>query len=297
MHGRVGKVKIIYDQFKPIISQSSNYLMPGDELTVSGGVGAFSSAAKPTVTINGSPVALDADGMATKKFNVGGTGSDKVRIHITYTKPNGQQGTLDKDVEYTVGSPTGASVSADATKVFYIGLDNPISVSGGSKGDEATNVTIDNGTLNKTAPGKYIVNNLKNGTTDANVNVSVEGKTTPFHFRVKPIPDPLAMVGRSKGGRMPVSEFRAQAGLSAVLENFIFEGVKYNVSSFTLIATGKGFTESFGIAQNSGAAFGADARRIIDRCVSGTTVTFDEIKAVGPDGRARSLPLIGFNLY
>ena len=104
------------------------------------------------------------------------------------------------------------------------------------------------------------------------------------------------MVGRSKGGKLSANEFKSQQGLRADLENFIFEGVKYNITSYTLYATGKGFTENPGIAQNNGAAFTPEARRIIDRCVNGTTVTFDDIKAVGPDGRTRSLPLIGFNL-
>lgn len=293
-HKQIGAVKIVYDKFQAIASQSSEYLMPDQELTITGGVGAFSSAAQPTVSVDGSTVALNADGVAEYKTKVGGPGSYTKKVSITFKKPNGELSTLDKEIKYTVGSPTGASVSADATKIFYIGLPNPITVSGGTKGDEATQVSIDNGNLTKTAAGKYEVT-VSSGT-ESNVTVTVEGKSTPFKFRVKPIPDPVAMVGRSKGGKISANEFKSQQGLRADLENFIFEGVKYNIVSYTLYATGKGFTENPGIAQNSGAAFGAEARRIIDRCVNGTTVTFDDIKAVGPDGRTRNLPLIGFNL-
>ena len=294
-HKQIGAVKVVYDKFQAIASQSSEYLMPDQELTITGGVGAFSSAAQPTVTVDGSSVPLGPDGTAIYKTKVGGPGSYTKKVTITFKKPNGEVGTLDKEIKYTVGSPTGASVSADATKIFYIGLDNPITVSGGTKGDEATHATIDNGSITKTGAGKYSVK-VTSGTS-AVVTVAVDGgNSTPFSFRVKPIPDPVAMVGRSKGGKLSANEFKSQQGLRADLENFIFEGVKYNVMSYTIYATGKGFTENPGIAQNNGAAFSSEARRIIDRCVNGTTVTFDDIKAVGPDGRTRSLPLIGFNL-
>ncbi len=293
-HKQIGAVKIVYDKFQAIASQSSEYLMPGQELTITGGVGAFSSAAQPSVSVDGATVPLTPDGTALYKTTVGGPGSYSKKVHISFKKPNGEVGSLEKEIKYTVGSPTGASVSADATKIFYIGLPNPISVSGGTKGDEATQVSIDNGSLSKTNPGKYDVT-VTSGT-EANVTVTVDGKSTPFHFRVKPIPDPVAKVGNSKGGKISANMFKSQQGLRADLENFIFEGVKYNVVSYTLYATGKGFTENPGIAQNNGAAFTPDSRRIIDRCINGTTVTFDDIKAVGPDGRTRSLPLIGFNL-
>lgn len=293
-HQQVGKVKIIFDQFQAIASQSSEYLMPGQELKITGGVGAFSSAAKPTVTIDGSSVPLNAQGVAEYKTTVGGPGSYSKKVVIHFKTPDGKDGVKESEIKYTVGSPTGASVSADATKVFYIGLANPISVSGGAAGDEKTQVAIDNGSLTKTGAGKYDV--TVTGGTEANVTVTVDGKSTPFKFRVKPIPDPVAKVGRSTGGAIPANEFKAQQGLRADLENFVFEGVKYSITGFTIIAVGRGFTENPGIAQNSGAAFGAEARRIIDKAVSGTTITFDEIKAVGPDGRTRPLPLIGFNL-
>ncbi len=293
-HKQVGAVKIVFDQFQAIASQSSEYLMPGQELKITGGVGAFSSAAKPSVTIDGSTVPLNAEGVAEYKTTVSSPGSYSKKVRIDFKKPNGQAGSLEKEIKYTVGSPTGASVSADATKIFYIGLPNPISVSGGTKGDEATSISLDNGSSTKTSAGKYDVN--VTGGTECTVTVTVDNKSTPFKFRVKPIPDPVAKVGSSKGGKLSANVFKSQQGLRAELENFIFEGVKYSISSYTLYATGKGFTENPGIAQNVGAAFGPDAKRVIDRCVNGTTVTFDDIKAVGPDGRTRSLPLIGFNL-
>ena len=295
-HKKIGAVKIIYDKFQAIASQSSEYLMPGQELTITGGVGAFSSAAQPTVSVDGSSVPLGPDGTALYKTNVGGPGSYSKKVNITFKKPNGEMATLEKEIKYTVGSPTGASVSADATKIFYIGLKNPITVSGGTKGDEATHISLDNGSAEKTAPGKYDV--TVTGGTESNITVTVDGTPTPtsFKFRVKQIPSPIAMVGTNSGGKFKLNDFKAQQGVRADLKDFIFEGVKYNISSFTFYATGKGFTENPGIAPNNGAVFSSDCRKYIERCVVGTSVIIDDIKALGPDGHTRSLPPISFTL-
>ena len=42
---------------------------------------------------------------------------------------------------------------------------------------------------------------------------------------------------------MAAGKFRAQGGVIADLRDFVFEGVKFNVLSFIVIATGKGFDE------------------------------------------------------
>lgn len=294
LHKRVGEVKVIFNKFQAIASQSSAYLMPGQELVLTGGVGAFSDAAKPSVSIDGQSVPLNADGVAEYKTNVGGPGSYTKKMVITYTKPDGTSAQLSKDIQYTVGSPTGASVSADKVKVLYIGLDNDLSVSGGNVGDEKVSVKLDNGSLSKTGAGKYVARPATPG--KATVTVVADGKPTTFDFRVKTVPDPIAMIGKEKGGRVPVNSLKAQAGVRAELENFVFEGVKFEITSYVVYGTGAGFTNP-GVAQNKGAAFNADSKRVINQLKGGSTLVIDEIKAVGPGGTTRSLPTLAFNCY
>lgn len=294
LHKRVGEVKVIFNKFQAIASQSSAYLMPGQELVLTGGVGAFSDAAKPSVSIDGQSVPLNADGVAEYKTNVGGPGSYTKKMVITYTKPDGTSAQLSKDIQYTVGSPTGASVSADKVKVLYIGLDNDLSVSGGNVGDEKVSVKLDNGSLSKTGAGKYVARPATPG--KATVTVVADGKPTTFDFRVKTVPDPIAMIGKEKGGRVPVNSLKAQAGVRAELENFVFEGVKFEITSYVVYGTGAGFTNP-GVAQNRGAAFNADSKRVINQLKGGSTLVIDEIKAVGPGGTTRSLPTLAFNCY
>jgi len=292
---KVGEVVLEYDQFAAIVSQSSEYLMPGQPLTLTGGVGAFSKAAAPIVTIDGLNVPLNNEGIAERKFNVEGPGSYSKRISISYKKPDGTTDVLNKEIKYTVGSPTGASVSADAVKVLYIGLDNPLTITGGTAGDEKTTATINNGSLTKTGAGKYIARVDAPG--KAVVSVTVEGKSIPFEFRVKRVPDPVAMVGVSTGGRIPVNTFKAQAGVRADLKDFVFEGVKFEVTSYVLYSTGAGFLENPGVSENAGPYFNNKSKGIIEKFRPGTTVVLDVIKARGPDGDTRTLPTMAFNLY
>ena len=291
-HRQVGEVQVVYDAFQAFAGTNSQYLMPGQELIITAGVGAFSKAAAPSVSIDGAGVALGPDGAAEYKTNVGGPGSYSKHVTISFTKPDGTKDVVQKDIQYTVGSPTGASVSADAVKVFYVGLDNPITVSGGNVGDEKVSVSMTNGTLSKTGPGKYIVRPGTPG--KATVTVVADGKPTPFEFRVKTVPDPIAKVGQNKGGRMRVNDFKAQFGVRADLENFVFEGVKFSVTGYTIVLTGAGFNP-LAFRQVGGDSFDP-VRDLIEKCKPGTTVTIDEIRAGGPGG-GRTLPPIVFNLY
>lgn len=290
-HNKIGQVQLIYDEFLAFAGTNSLYLMPGQELQITAGVGAFSKAARPTVIIDGQSQPLNDSGYVLYKTNVGSPGTYTKHIVIQFTKPDGTLAEVAKNVIYTVGSPTGITVSADAVKVLYIGLDNPISISAGAVGDEKVSASIDNGSLTKNAPGHYIARPAKPG--KATITVNAEGKITPFEFRVKEVPDPVAMVGGSKGGVMRVNDFKAQAGIRAELENFVFEGVKFTVTSYTIVFQAAGFPD-LQYRQVKGNTFN-DVRDLIERCRPGTAVTIDEIRVSGPGG-SRVIPPLQLNL-
>ncbi|MFN5333587.1 MAG: gliding motility protein GldM [Bacteroidota bacterium] len=293
-HNRVGQVVVRFDTYAPIVGANSTYLFPGQELQISAGIGAFSKNVKPIITIGGRNIPMGDDGVALFKTNVGNT-SSSVPIKIQYKDQDGKDQVRDLKIDYTVGVPTGAFVSAEKVKVLYIGLDNELAISGGNVGDEKVTATISNGSLRKIGPGRYIASPSSPGT--ANVTVNADGKTAVFTFRVKSVPDPTPMVGSSTGGRIPANVFKAQMGIRADLKDFVFEGVKYDVVSYTFYATGAGFMESPGVKPGIRGFSFEPVQDILNRCRPGTTVVLDEIKAVGPDGTTRKLPTIAFNLY
>jgi gliding motility-associated protein GldM len=145
-HNKIGEVKFIYDKFAAIVGQSSNYVMPGEKVTITAGVGAFSTAAQPQITIGGSSAAVDADGKATREFTAEGGGTKSVPVTVTYTKPDGTKGSNTYSMEYTVGTPGGAAVMLDKMNVFYIGVDNPVTI-GSPVGWDKTKVTMAGGSI------------------------------------------------------------------------------------------------------------------------------------------------------
>jgi hypothetical protein len=104
------------------------------------------------------------------------------------------------------------------------------------------------------------------------------------------------MIGQSSGGQIPTNAFKAQQGVRADLRDFVFEGVKFDIVSYVVYATGAGFLENPGISQNGGAYFNESSKRIIERCRPGSSVIIDEIRAKGPGGDTRVLPAMAFNL-
>ena len=296
-HQQVGQVKIIFDQFQAIASQSSEYVMPGQEVRITAGVGAFSKAAAPNITIDGANVALNAEGVAELKFNAGGTGAYSKKVVINYLKPDGTRGTTEKEIKYTVGSPTGVTASAEKVSVLYLGLENPVRISGGTKGAEAiSSSTTDNGVIAKADnTGLYNVKPASAG--KAALNFVVDGKTSTFNFPVKRIPNPTPMVGPYGGGSVPVNAFKANVGIRADMGDFVFEGVKYNVASYTIVCTGRGF-ESIGpkFAVVSGAYFTPEVKGYIEMCRAGSSVLITDITVEGPDGRRKLPASMAFNL-
>lgn len=293
-HQQVGEVQYVNDQYQPLVGQNSNYLMPNGELVINAGIGSYNNAVKPQITVDGAGTTLTPEGSYVYKTNVGGPGSYSKKVHISFfnQQKNGMD-FRDIEVKYTVGSPTGASISADDVKALYIGLDNHLSISGGNVGAEKVHPSTNNGELVSQGNGKYVARPARAG--EANITLNIDGQSPQtFTFKVRTVPTPVAKVGESGGGRMKVNDFRAQFGVRAELENFIFTGVKFNVTSYTIIFTGAGFPNPKVITVQ-GDSFD-DVKNIIDTQIKpGTTIAIDDIKAFGA-GSSRSLTPIVFNL-
>lgn len=287
-HSKVGEVKVRYDKFGVLVGQSSNYLMPGQELEITAGIGAYSSAAQPKISIGGTGVAT-IDGKGVYKTTVSGAGARKVPVSISYVDQNGQPQTATAEVEYVVGTPGGAAVMLDKMNVFYIGVDNPVTISSGTGWDKTT-VSMAGGTISGSNSNRTV--RVTGGTT-ASITVTAEGKSSKFDFRIKRIPDPVFKVGSGKS-RMPTVEFKNQQYCRADLENFDFD-LKYSVVSANVYFLGGSGFPSVVPAKITGNNFGSIAN-LIQRCTPGTSISFEDIKVSGPDG-VRSIEGRTFQLY
>ena len=277
-HNQVGAVKVVYDQFAALVGQSSNYVMPGEEVEITAGVGAYSKAAQPQISIGGSSMAIGPDGRASYKFKANGSGSRSVPVNVTYTKPDGTKETKTFDVKYTVGTPGGAAVMPDKMNVFYIGIDNPVTI-GSPTGWDKTSVSMTNGTISGQGSNRTIRPSSMPGQ-KAVITVVADKKPSTFEFRLKTIPNPIFKVGSGKV-RMPSIEFKSQTACRAELENFDFD-LRYSIVSATVYFSGANFP-SVKLATLQGNSL-APLASYMNNCGPGSVITFDNIKVQGPDG-------------
>jgi hypothetical protein len=126
------------------------------------------------------------------------------------------------------------------------------------------------------------------------VNVVVDGKSSPVKYRVKYLPDPAAFVANKRGGPISTSELKAQGGVIARLLDSDFEAA-FKVVSYNVGAVG-GRYPVYQTSVNEGNRWSGNAATIINNATPGTSIFFDNIKVVGPDGRTRDLPQMSFNL-
>ena len=282
IHSKIGAVEFVYDQFAAVVGQSSNYVMPGEKVTITAGVGAYSTAAQPQITIGGAGVPVNADGVAIREFTAEGGGERSMPVTVTYTKPDGTKETKTFPIKYTVGTPGGAAVMLDKMNVFYIGVPNPVTI-GSPTGWDKTTVSMTGGTISGTG-SKRVVTVSSIGA--ASITVTADGKPSKFDFRIKRIPDPIIKVGPSSGGRMQAVVFRSQQFVRADLENFDFEA-KFQVTGGTIYFSNPGDRSVKQVNLTSGSLGAADA--YMKTLVPGSTVIFDNIRVVGPDGQPRTI--------
>lgn len=277
-HSKIGQVVVKYDNFAALVGQSSNYLMPGQKIRITGGLGAYSTNNTPTVNINGTNVAV-SNGQGSAEFDGGGAGPHSASVTVTFKDQDGKTQTKTEKVEWTVGQPGSASVSADLMNAIYIGVPNPMSV-GTSAGWDKTSVNW-GGLSASGSTGRYSVTP---GGPERTVNIGVtsDGKSSSFPFRVKYLPPATAYIGGNKnGGAMPSAAFKAQGGISATLENTPFNAVYY-VTGYTVATNGKnGYQE----AANTGNRWSGSAATLINGCAPGSSVIITNIRVKGPDGR------------
>ncbi len=282
LFSKIDGVVIRLNKFAPLVSTNATYLMPGEDLIVSAGVGAFNDDAKPQISIGGSGVPTGPDGMGEKKFTVGTTGGT-IPVVINFKDPNtGETKTITKSVTYTVGTPGGASVSADKMNVLYIGVANPITVASG-KGWDKTTVNMEGGSLSG-SNGHYTANVSSPGI--ANVVVNMEGSgPAKFPFRVKYLPPAAAGIGPNlqQEGTMPSATFKAMGGIRAALVGSEFDAT-YTIVSYTITGSGPGFNPT-AFATNQGSFWSGSAKAVVDKAVPGSSIGISSIVVQGPDGR------------
>ncbi len=286
---------IDFDAFFPVINAKKAYVIKGEQFQSEISIGTYSSQINPEdikLKVNGIALKVDKNGKAI--FNQAATGQGKKTLRLSCEVKNPLSGKVTKGAsifEYEVGMRS-ATVSADKMNVFYIGVDNPITVSASGVPSNQLKVTIKGGEMiGKGA--KRVVQVTQPGI--ATVTLSGGGlERTEFKFRVKRIPDPIVTISGKTDGIMKSGKWRAQIGLNPELKNFDF-GARCSIQSYTMYYTPK--RKDVVKLRGEGLRFKGDILKFVRKAKPGDQYLFTDVKCKCPsDVAGRDVNGLVFNI-
>ncbi|MEN8118724.1 MAG: gliding motility protein GldM [Bacteroidota bacterium] len=290
LFGKISASDYKFNKVEAIVNSPTNYVLKGQPYTAEVFIAASDSTVKPVIKLNGGSTLPVKEGKGMFTGNTGSAGVKSWGGVIELVNPETKEiKQYHFKSEYTVGVAQ-LVVSPTKMNVFYIGVDNPVDVSVPGIDPSKLQARISSGSIRRKG-NSYVVKVKKVG--KVRVSATADGKNMGSkEFRVKRVPDPIAKVGGKKRGTVSKNWLTAQSGVKADLENFDF-ALRYNVTSFTISATIKGYEEE---ARSNGARFTAQQRQLIKKIPSKRKVLISDIRAKGPDGTTRNLGAISFKL-
>lgn len=255
-----------------------------------GGQIKFAPGTKPKIPIIGKSSKLatrNGQGVYSMKSNEVGTKSLTGVVEVISAK-----GTFyyPYNSSYMVAEPS-ATIAATKMNVFYVGVDNPVSISApGASLDELEIRGAGLSFRKGKKPGEYIAKASRANPKGTEVSVMKKGggKLGGMKFRVKRLPDPAASILNQKEGLVSKGKLKAATFLKAEMENFDFD-VKVNVKQFKMTISIGGDLKEFVAKGNK---LTGPMRKMLSQVRRGNRVYFEEIKVTMPDGSTRKVPSI-----
>jgi len=277
---QVSGEEIKFDAFEPVTSASKGYVIKGEKYTADVFLSAYStsSSGNTQILVNGSSLPVK-EGKASYETTATRVGENKYNVEIRVTNPLTQEvKSYKKEFVYEVGERS-VAISADKMNVFYIGVENPITVSAAGVSSNDLRVGIEGGGGKLTGSGSHFNINVTKPTDECYVNVSGGGMNARKQFRVKRIPNPTARLGNKGDGAMGNGEFKVQQGLIAWLDNFDFDA-KCNIQGFNLVKVSKRADPIESI--NAGGTFKGKAADLVRSAKPSDIFYFENVKARCP---------------
>ncbi|MEX0813045.1 MAG: GldM family protein [Chitinophagales bacterium] len=321
--GKIGAEDYKFDALSAKVIAPSSYVLQGEEYQADIFVSAFSSTQDPEVFIGefdpakvtwekGDPLPTKvpdnplkpgfetvevSGGIADFRVPASSVGVKKKEGVIRVKQPQGDgYDWFPFKLEYQVAPPS-VVVSPTKMNVFYIGVDNPVDISvAGFPADRVRASLTEGGSITGSG-GNYIAKVKKVGNTKVSVSVVLDDGSVKNmgaqEFRMKRVPDPIAVIGGMTGGNVKASTFKVQRGVIAELKNFDFD-IRFHIVGFEMTYAAK--RQDLVTADASGPSFTPKMLDFLNRAKPGDVFYFDDIKAKGPDGITRKLPGIVFKL-
>lgn len=276
------------NKIEALVIPNSRYVIRGGKYSAQIVLSAQDSTAHPHYYINGKQLENEF-----YELTASSTGSFSYSGEILMPQSDGSMRPYPFKSDYVVGEPS-ATLSNEDLNVVYRGIDNKFSISVPGVPNEDLSVSVSGGTATKIASGRYIIRPTQDSDIQINVSANLDGRQVPMgggRYRVKYLPDPKSFLQYKDAGGVTrqlqegsVQKRLLSSGTAIVASYGQDELVQanFNVTSFTMVTI-------YGPVNATGSQLNARQLSDIQKLEGGDQVVFRNIKAVGPDGRTRSL--------
>lgn len=284
-----------FNKLDALVIPDSRYVLKGGAFKARIMLAAMDTTQHPQVIVNGRNLVYDGD-IATYTEQATTTGIKKLKGVINYITPSGTTLPKEFELQYEVADPA-VVISPTKMNVFYVGVDNPVSLAAPGISPEAIEATIVNGNIRKVGDGSYVVRPTVAGKNcSITVSANIQGQKRVLqtqHFRVKNVPDPVAKVNGLQGGKIKKNMLMAAGQVDVEMENFDFD-LKFTIENFSIYVVIDGYLQEE--TKSNKAQFSDAQLKLINKLKRNQTLTIENIIVRGPDGTTRKLPSISFRI-
>ncbi len=308
---QVGAEDFSFDTLAPkVIPLNGSYIAVGDTYKAEVIVAAWNTTRDPKLELGRE---LDTAGNLTGPAD---TASQSIKNGLGYYEFVPQsQGQIEWGGKISIQGPSGnyqdfkvepqsvraaeqnVVVSPTKMNVLYRGLDNPISVSVPGMAAEDLQASMSNGSIAQKGAGAYTARPGNAGNESVVTVADKDGKRLgDMRFRVKDVPRPQPFFAGNTTTDNYVTKNRLQVAekVEARLEDFLFEGVSFDVVEFEIGATVGGQFPTEG--QQGGNSLSSRQRELLKNVQQGGRVEVRNIVALDPSGKRRNLSSLSFEI-
>jgi gliding motility-associated protein GldM len=269
-----------FDQVGAAVVPKSQYVFLGENYEAEIFVTAFDTKQNFTANLGGRGVASSA-GVAKISIPATTPGPVSLKGSVNVLSPTGETKSYPVSVDYIVAPPT-LTVSPEKMNVFYIGVDNPVSISAGGVSDAQILASISNGSISRAGKSWNVrVNEAGKAVVSVSAKLGDRAKSLgSSEFRVKRVPDPKAYIANTDGGVVSQQLILASALIPRMPADFDFD-LTFEITGFTCSGVRRG---DFWSRPGRGNRLTDEMKEFIRGCKRGEKIWFEDIYAKGPDG-------------
>jgi gliding motility-associated protein GldM len=299
-----------FDHVEAKVIPYSTYILEGNTYKAQVLVAAYDTKTKPTVRILPGADTITDQNIDKTQLVQGNSGIVKIQlpakregihkyagiIEMIDPKTN-QKAKYFFSGKYMVAPPS-LTVAPLRMNVFYLGVENPVSITAPGLSANQIKPHISAGKLYKKGHNWIvkIVKPVPGNKVYVSATAEIDGRNVLLgrsEFRVKRVPSPTAEIAGQSNGVIDKNTLLAARAIIPDMKDFLFDNYYFKVTSYSFSTILNGDWLQINIKGNE---FTPEAMKMIRNAKHKQKFFFENIQAVGPDGSVRTLNPISLEI-